>query len=140
MIDVVIIVLILSSIFLSLTVFTVAFTILSRAHLQNLPGKLGQQSSICWNSLGLFRDYGLNYILFRDKTYLFFKMENWNFQHLFEKEFRETSQFSTHSNNFYFHFLAFAVPIFSEGFAHLLKFCLDRGRGLLTGLQNQTID
>ena len=62
MIDVVIIVLILSSIFLSLTVFTVAFTFLSRAHLQNLPGKLGQQSSICWNSLGLFRDYGLNYI------------------------------------------------------------------------------
>ena len=23
---------------------------------QNLPGKLGQQSAICWNSLGLFRD------------------------------------------------------------------------------------
>ena len=31
---------------------------------QNLPGKLGQQSDICWNSLGLFRDYGLNYIFF----------------------------------------------------------------------------
>ena len=31
-------------------------------HMQNLPGKLGQQSAICWNSLGLFRDYGLNYI------------------------------------------------------------------------------
>ena len=29
---------------------------------QNLPGKLGQQSAICWNSLGLFRDYGLNQI------------------------------------------------------------------------------
>ena len=73
MIDVVIIVLILSSIFLSLTVFTVAFTILSRAHLQNLPGKLGQQSSICWNSLGLFRDYGLNYILFRNNFFFVFQ-------------------------------------------------------------------
>ena len=27
---------------------------------QNLPGKLEQQSAICWNSLGLFRDYSLN--------------------------------------------------------------------------------
>ena len=27
---------------------------------QNLPGKLGRQSAICWNSLGLFRNYGLN--------------------------------------------------------------------------------
>ena len=44
--------------------------------LQNLPGKQGQQNAICWNPLGLFRDYGLNHIL----------------QHLFEKEFRETSQ------------------------------------------------
>ena len=31
---------------------------------QNLPGKLEQQSAICWNSLGLFRDYSLNYIFF----------------------------------------------------------------------------
>ena len=29
---------------------------------------------------------------FRNKTFLFFKIESWNFQHLFEKEFRETSQ------------------------------------------------
>ena len=28
----------------------------------NLQWKLRQQSTICWNSLGLFRDYGLNYI------------------------------------------------------------------------------
>ena len=27
---------------------------------QNLHGKLEQQSAICWNSLGLFRDYSLN--------------------------------------------------------------------------------
>ena len=29
---------------------------------------------------------------FRNKTFLFFKIESWNFQHLFEKEFHETSQ------------------------------------------------
>ena len=59
---------------------------------QNLHWKLGQQSAICWNSLGLFRDYGLNHIFFRNKTFLFLKIESWNFQHLFEKEFCETSQ------------------------------------------------
>ena len=37
-------------------------------------------------------DYGLNYIFFRNITFLFFKIESWNFQHLFEKGFRETSQ------------------------------------------------
>ena len=31
-------------------------------------------------------------IFFRNKTFLFFKIESWNFQNLFEKEFRETSQ------------------------------------------------
>ena len=54
--------------------------------------KIGTANTICWNSLGLFRDYGLNHILFRNKTFLFFKIESWNFQHLFEKEFCETSQ------------------------------------------------
>ena len=29
---------------------------------------------------------------FRNKTFLFFKIESWNFQHVFEKEFCETSQ------------------------------------------------
>ena len=28
----------------------------------------------------------------RNKTFLFFKIESWNFQHLFEEEFSETSQ------------------------------------------------
>ena len=37
-------------------------------------------------------DYGLNHIFFRDKTFCFFKIESWNCQHLFEKEFCETSQ------------------------------------------------
>ena len=53
--------------------------------------KIGTAIAICWNSLSLFRDYGLNYTFFRNKTFLFFKIESWNFQHLFEKEFRETS-------------------------------------------------
>ena len=54
--------------------------------------KIRTASAICWNYLGIFRDYGLNYIFFRNKTFLFYKIESWNFQHLFEKEFRETSQ------------------------------------------------
>ena len=37
-------------------------------------------------------DNGLKNIIFRNKTFLFFKIESWNFQHLFETEFRETSQ------------------------------------------------
>ena len=40
--------------------------------------KIGTANAICWNSLGLFRDYSLNYILLTIK--------------LFFKEFRETSQ------------------------------------------------
>ena len=42
--------------------------------------------------LGIFRDNTLKNILFTNKTFLFFKIESWNFQDLFEIEFRETSQ------------------------------------------------
>ena len=38
---------------------------------QNLPGKLGQQSTFCWNSLGLFRDYRLNCIFLGIKVFCF---------------------------------------------------------------------
>ena len=48
--------------------------------------KIGTANAICWNSLGLFRDYGLNCIIFRNETFLFFKVESRNFQYLFEKE------------------------------------------------------
>ena len=58
---------------------------------QNLQWKLRHKSAICWNSLGLFRDNSLNYIFFRNKTFLSFKIESWNFQHLFVREFRDTS-------------------------------------------------
>ena len=48
--------------------------------------KIGTANAICWNYLGLFRDYGLDHICFRDKTF---------FHHLFETEFCETSQNQT---------------------------------------------
>ena len=54
--------------------------------------KIRTASAIFWIYLGIFRDYGLKNIFFRNKTFLFFKIESWNFQHLFEIEFRETSQ------------------------------------------------
>ena len=38
---------------------------------QNLPGKLGQQSTTYL--FGLFRDYGLNFISFRNKTFFVFQ-------------------------------------------------------------------
>ena len=37
---------------------------------------LGTANAICWNSIGVFNDYGLNHIFFRDKTFLFFKIES----------------------------------------------------------------
>ena len=46
--------------------------------------KIRTASAIFWNYLGIFRDHGLNHISFRNKTFLFFKMESWNFQHLFD--------------------------------------------------------
>ena len=38
--------------------------------------KIRTSNAICWNSLGLFRDCGLNYISFMHKTFLFFKIES----------------------------------------------------------------
>ena len=34
----------------------------------------------------------LKFFFLRNRTFLFFKIESWNFQNKFEKEFRETSQ------------------------------------------------
>ena len=41
---------------------------------QNRRWKLGQQNAICWNYFGLFRDYGLDHIFFRNNTFLHFKI------------------------------------------------------------------
>ena len=59
--------------------------------------KIRTATAIFWNYLGIFRDYGLKNILFRNKTFSFFKVESWNFQHLFEIGFRETSQVKSFS-------------------------------------------
>ena len=56
---------------------------------QNLPGKLGQQSAICWNSLGLFRQ--------RAETFSIC------LKNIFMKP-RNISIHSAHSENFYYHF------------------------------------
>ena len=56
--------------------------------------KIETANTIFWNSLGLFRDYSLNHISFRNKTSLFFKIKSWNFQHLLEKKIRETDSIS----------------------------------------------
>ena len=56
----------------------------------------------CWKLGQLFCfdiDNGLNHSFFMNKTFLFYKIKIWNFQHLFEKEFHETSQISTQSDN-----------------------------------------
>ena len=86
---------------------------------QKLHLKLRQQSAICWNSLALFRENGLNYIFFRNKTFLFFKIESWNFQQLFEIEFRETS----HNFNSFSSFRQFLFQFFSIFCLIALKFC-----------------
>ena len=41
---------------------------------------------------GFFLQYGLINIISKNKTFLFFKIVSWNFQYLFEIEFRKTSQ------------------------------------------------
>ena len=71
---------------------------------QNLHWKLGQQSAICCNSLCLFRDNGLNCIFFRNKTFLFFKIESWNCLKNNLVKPLKISTHSAHSDNFYFHF------------------------------------
>ena len=67
--------------------------------------KIRTANAIFWIYLGC--TYGLKNIFFRNKTFLFLKIESWKFQHLFEIEFRETSQnFNSFSlfRQFYFHF------------------------------------
>ena len=54
--------------------------------------EIGTANAICWNSLCLFRDYGLNHTFLGLNLFLFFKIISWNLKHLFEKEFREISQ------------------------------------------------
>ena len=101
---------------------------------QNLQWKLRQQSAICCNSLGLFRDYGLNYIflgikLFQDRTLKLSasvrKRISWHLTKLIQ--LIQTIFISNFSIRCLIEFqqMAFAVPIFSEGFGSWLYFyCL----------------
>ena len=52
--------------------------------------KLGRQDAICW----LKKELSMVHLIFsfRNKTYLFVKIEIWNFQHFLDLFFRETSQ------------------------------------------------
>ena len=54
--------------------------------------KIRTASAIFWDYLCMFRNYGQKNNFFRNKTFLFFRIESWNFQHLCEIEFREISQ------------------------------------------------
>ena len=66
----------------------------------------------------MFRDYGQKNIFFRNKTFLFFKIESWNFQHLFANKFHETSQFQVIQL-----IQTIVIHIFSLGCLIELKFC-----------------
>ena len=59
-----------------------------------------------WNSLGLFRDYGLNYILFWNKTGFF---SRYKAETQFEKEFQDTYQNFNSFSHFLFPFFPFIV-------------------------------
>ena len=54
--------------------------------------KIRTANAIFWNYLGLFRDYGLEHIFFRNKTFLFFKIESSEiFSIYLKKKFCEVS-------------------------------------------------
>ena len=56
--------------------------------------KIRTANAIFWISLGIFRDYGQKKnFFFRIKTFWFFKIESWNFQHLFDIECGSFRQF-----------------------------------------------
>ena len=63
--------------------------------------------------------YSLKNIFIRNKTFLFFKIENWNFQHLFEIKFREASQ----NFNSFSLFRQLLFNFFSINCLIKLKFC-----------------
>jgi hypothetical protein len=74
---------------------------------QNLYWKLRQQSAICWNSLGLFRDYSLNCIFSGVELFCFSRQKTETFSICLEKNFVKPHKISSHSaysDNFYFHF------------------------------------
>ena len=70
---------------------------------------------LCWPKL----------YFFRNKTFLFFKIESWNFKHLFEKEFLETSQnfnLSSWYRQFLFSFF-FYISVFVSDWVEISRNC-----------------
>ena len=102
---------------------------LSRAERKNLQLSSGlnsvQQPSICQNlhwkfgrlmpSFGSILAVRLKKYFFRYKTFLFFKITSWDFQHLFEIKVHKISTHLAYSDNSYF--------LFFIGFLIELKFC-----------------
>ena len=80
--------------------------------------KIRTANSIFWISLGIFRDYGLKICFAGINLFCFFKIESWNFQHLFEIEFRETSQNFNSYGSFRQLLFSFFIGCLIE-----LKFC-----------------
>ena len=77
---------------------------------RNLHCKWRQQSAICWNSLGLFRDYGLDHICFTRQ-----KAETFSICLKKIVKPHKILNHSVHSDSFYFCFfykLSFRVEIF----------------------------
>ena len=58
-----------------------------------------RQYGICWYKDKLSWGLGTLHIFFRNKTFLFVKIESWNFQHLFYSQFQETSQNQTDADS-----------------------------------------
>ena len=74
----------------------VSMTLDKRLRLAELSGEWPQNLLENWDGtrhlLDVSWSYGLKNIFFRNKTFLFFKIESWNFQVQFEIKIRETSQ------------------------------------------------
>ena len=67
--------------------------------------RVARQYAICWLKKELSMVHGTLHIFFRNKTFLFVKIESWNFQQLFDLGFRETLQnFSSFRQTFRWHF------------------------------------
>ena len=80
--------------------------------------RVARQYSICWSKKALSIVRGTLHIFFRNKTFLFVKIESWKFQHLFDLRFSVTLlNFSSFRQTFRWHF-----PMGSKSFLNELTF------------------
>ena len=67
--------------------------------------RVARQYGICWLKEELSMVHGTLHTYFRNKTFLFVKIESWNFQQLFDLGFHETLQnFNSFKQTFRRHF------------------------------------